>query len=82
MLQIGPGPLRWQLFVDCVIFWAVAAICTLFIGGLGDCGSADSTAEIANCYAFGRDKVYTCVVVACFIFPFWLRKKLRCKNDR
>ena len=78
----GKPPPRWQLFVDCVIFASVAAICTLVIGGLGDCATAPDAKQLAECNAFTGRKVIICVVVACLIFPVWLRRKLRRENDR
>ena len=73
---------RWQLFVDCVIFAGITAICTFFIGGLGDCATAPDAAQIADCNALTGRKVIACIVVAGLVFPIWLRRKLRLGNDR
>lgn len=60
---------RWQLCIDCVLFVGVTAICTLVIGGLGDCGTAPDAAQIADCKAFTVRKVLACAVIACLVFP-------------
>lgn len=68
---------RWQLIVDCVLYFGIAAVVTLFIGGLGDCATAPDAAAVAACDAFMRGKLVAIVIGACLIFPFWLRRKLR-----
>ena len=84
MMETRPGTWlrRWQLAVDIVIYMGCATIVTIFFTGMGDCATAPTAAEVADCDAFGRAKFYICVAVALCYFPFWLRRKLQRKNGR
>jgi hypothetical protein len=73
-------PQRWRLLIDCVLFVGVAGVVVLVVGGMGDCGTAVSNDQLAECHAFTRWKVVACTVVACIVFTFWLRRKLRREN--
>ncbi len=79
-IRPGTGLKRWQLAVDIVIYIASAGIFTVLIAGLGDCATAPSAAEVAECQTFVRTKFDVCVVIAALIFPFWLRRKLMRTN--
>jgi uncharacterized RDD family membrane protein YckC len=75
--QRGHALRRWQLIVDCVIFVMVAGVVTLFVAGMGDCGTARDAQDYQACVAFMRWKLFFCLLGTCFIFPFWLGRRLR-----